>query len=77
MSCQAITVRPISLLQSSHCLHQQSAVHARPSQLWKSGLNGHHNLLADSGLPTAAAVFAIEQEWAATLADLVERRLML
>jgi glycerol-3-phosphate dehydrogenase len=34
-------------------------------------------LLGDSGLPTAAAVFAIEQEWAATLADLVERRLML
>ena len=34
-------------------------------------------LLGDSGLPTAAAVFAIEQEWATTLADLVERRLML
>lgn len=34
-------------------------------------------LLGDSGLPTAAAVFAIEQEWAATLADLIERRLML
>ena len=34
-------------------------------------------LLGDSGLPTATAVFAIEQEWAATLADLVERRLML
>ncbi len=34
-------------------------------------------LLADSGLPTAAALFAIEREWAVTLADLVERRLML
>lgn len=34
-------------------------------------------LLGDSGLPTAAAAFAVEQEWAETLSDLVERRLML
>jgi glycerol-3-phosphate dehydrogenase len=34
-------------------------------------------LLGDSGLPTAASVFVIDQEWATTLADLVERRLML
>jgi len=34
-------------------------------------------LIGDSGLPTAAAVFAIEQEWALSLGDLIERRLML
>ena len=34
-------------------------------------------LIGDSGLPTAAAVFAIEKEWALSLSDLIERRLML
>ncbi len=34
-------------------------------------------LIGDSGLPTAAAVFAIEKEWALSLDDLIERRLML
>ena len=33
-------------------------------------------LLGDSGLPTAAAVFVIEKEWAVSLGDLIERRLM-
>ena len=34
-------------------------------------------LIGDSGRPTAAAVFAIEKEWAVSLSDLIERRLML
>ena len=34
-------------------------------------------LIGDSGLPTAAAVFSIEKEWALSLSDLIERRLML
>jgi glycerol-3-phosphate dehydrogenase len=34
-------------------------------------------LLGDSGRPTAAAVFAIQEEWAVSLSDLIERRLML
>ncbi len=33
-------------------------------------------LIGDSGLPTAAAVFVIEKEWAVSLGDLIERRLM-
>ena len=33
-------------------------------------------LIGDSGLPTAAAVFVIEEEWAVSLGDLIERRLM-
>ena len=33
-------------------------------------------LLGDSGRPTAAAVFVIEKEWAVSLGDLIERRLM-
>ena len=34
-------------------------------------------LIGDSGRPTTAAVFAIEKEWAVSLSDLIERRLML
>lgn len=34
-------------------------------------------LIGNSGLPTAAAVFVIEKEWAKSLGDLIERRLML
>ena len=34
-------------------------------------------LFGDSGRPTAAAVFAIQEEWAVSLSDLIERRLML
>ena len=34
-------------------------------------------LIGASGLPTAAAVFGIEKEWALSLSDLIERRLML
>ena len=34
-------------------------------------------LLGDSERPTAAAVFAIQEEWAVSLSDLIERRLML
>ena len=34
-------------------------------------------LIGNSGLPTAAAVFVIEKEWAMSLGDLIERRLML
>jgi glycerol-3-phosphate dehydrogenase len=34
-------------------------------------------LIGDSGLPTAAAVFVIEKEWAESLGDLIERRLMM
>ena len=34
-------------------------------------------LIGNSGLPTAAAIFVIEKEWAMSLGDLIERRLML
>ena len=34
-------------------------------------------LIAGTDLPTAAVGFAIEEEWAGSLADIVERRLML
>ena len=34
-------------------------------------------MIADIGLPSAAVWFAVRHEWARSLADIVERRLML
>jgi glycerol-3-phosphate dehydrogenase len=52
---------------------------ARAADMWRAAdaRNGRGGLIRGVGLPTAAVGFCVREEWAVTLDDLIERRLML
>jgi glycerol-3-phosphate dehydrogenase len=52
---------------------------ARAAEVWRAAdaRNGRGGLIRGVGLPTAAVGFCVREEWAVTLDDLIERRLML
>jgi glycerol-3-phosphate dehydrogenase len=50
---------------------------ARAPDVWRAGGAPRRGLIRGIGLPAAAVEFCVRAEWAATLDDLIERRLML
>ncbi|MFM8805229.1 MAG: FAD-dependent oxidoreductase, partial [Planctomycetia bacterium] len=62
---------------------EQAAEHAvglfgaRAAEVWRAGGAARRGLICGIGLPVAAVECCVREEWAATLDDLIERRLML